>query len=244
MSVLFALVRRELGAVFGTPLGYAILTAFLLVQGFLFWTLLGALNSPEAPHGAALRLLFGGNLYFWIAQLVLVPLVTMRTLAEERRQGTLETLLTAPVSAAQVILAKFLGAYAFYLFLWVPTLAYVAYLATHAPIDPGPVLSSYLGVAVVGAALVAVGLLVSALSPSPVAAASLSFAALALLVGVGLLSPHWPGAAELLDHLSLPGAMADFGSGVVDLRRCVYPLSLCALALFLAARALEARRLR
>jgi ABC-2 type transport system permease protein len=244
MSVMAALLRRELGAVFGTPLGYAILTAFLLVQGFLFWTLLGALNSPEAPHGAALRLLFGGNLYFWIAQLVLVPLLTMRTIAEERRQGTLEVLLTAPVSAAQVVLAKFLGAYLFYLFLWVPTLAYVALVAAHAPLDPGPVFSGYLGVAVVGAALVAVGLLISALSPGPVAAASFSFAALGILVGIGLLSPHWPGAADLLDHFSLPGAMAEFGSGIVDLRRCGYPLSLAALSLFLAARALEARRLR
>lgn len=244
MSELAALIRREAGALFATPLGYALLTAFLVLQGFLFWTLLGALNSPDAPHGAALRLLFGGNLYFWLAQLVLVPLLTMRLVAEERRNGTLETLLTTPVSAAQVVVAKFTGAYAFYLFLWVPTGAYVALLAHHTAIDPGPIAAGYLGVAVVGAALVAVGLLVSALSPGPVSAAAISFAVLGLLFAMGLLEPHLPAAADLLDYVSLPAAMADFGRGIVDTRRLVYPLSLALLCLFFAARALEARRLR
>jgi ABC-2 type transport system permease protein len=244
MSGFLALLRREIGVLFGTPLGYALATAFLLTQGLLFWTLLGALNSPDAPHGAALRLLFGGNLYFWIAQLVLVPLLTMRLIAEERRAGTLEILLTTPLSSIQVVAAKFFGAYAFYLFLWLPTIAYVALLAAHAELDPGPIAAGYLGVAVVGAALVAVGLLVSALSPGPVAAAAFSFAALSLLVGVGLLEPHLPAAADLLDYVSLPGAMADFGRGIVDSRRFVYPLTLAVLCLFFAARALEARRLR
>lgn len=243
MRAFAALTRREIGALFATPMGYALLTAFLLVQGFLFWTLLGALNSPDAPHGAALRLLFGGNVYFWIAQLVIVPLLTMRLVAEERRSGTLEMLLTAPVSAAEVIAAKFTGAYAFYLFLWVPTLAYVAIVAAHLPLDPGPVAAGYLGVAVVGAALVAVGLLASSLSPGPVVAAASSFAALGILVGLGFLEPHVP-AAGVLDHLSLPAAMLDFGRGVLDSRRFVFPLSLAILSLFLASRALEARRLR
>src|SRR5262245_50496162 len=103
MKAFFALLSRELGALLATPLGYALATAFLLVQGLLFWTLLLALNSPDAPHGAALRLLFGGNLYFWMTQLILIPLLTMRLVAEERRSGTLETLLTAPIGSATVV---------------------------------------------------------------------------------------------------------------------------------------------
>jgi ABC-2 type transport system permease protein len=244
MSAFSALLRRELGALFATPLGWALSAAFLTVEGLLFWTLLQAFAGPDAPHGEVFRFLFGGSPWFWLGQAALVPLLTMRLVAEERRAGTLEALLTTPVSAAQVAVAKFLGAWAFYLFLWVPTLAYVAFLGAHLDLDPGPIAAGYLGVALVGAALVSVGLLASALAPGPVVAAAAAFAVIAALLSAGLLTPHLPAAAPWLDHFSLPAAMADFARGIVDTRRVVYPLALTTLCLFLTARALEARRLR
>ena len=208
MSAFAALWRRELGALFATPLGWSIAAAYWLVQGLLFWTALTALSAPGAPPGRVLELLFGGNLYFWVAQLFFVPLLTSRVLAGERASGLLEALLTTPVSAAAVVTAKFLAVYVYYLALWLPTLCYVLFLAAHSSVDAGPVASGYLGVAVVGAALVGVGVLASALSPGPVVAGATALAALLALFGVSLAEPHLPALSAVLDQLSLPAAMA------------------------------------
>jgi ABC-2 type transport system permease protein len=185
--------------------------------------------------------------YFWVAQLVVVPLVTMRLLAGERQAGTLELLFTAPVSAAAIVAGKFAGAYVFYLALWIPTAAYVVFVAQHGPVDAGAVVAGYAGVAAVGAALVAVGVLASALAPSPVVAGGAAFAALLALYGLGHLEPQVaPGGAlaSWLDYASLGAAMSDFGRGIVDTRRLAFPLSLALVSLFFAARALEWRRAR
>jgi ABC-2 type transport system permease protein len=239
--------RRELGAYFATPFGFGIAAAFLVAEGLIFWTALTALSAPDAPNVSAIELYFGGNLYFWIAQLVFVPLATVRLLAGERQAGTLDLVLSCPISAAAIVLGKFAAAYVYYLALWAPTVVYVLFIAAHGEIDLGAVLSGYLGVAVVGAPLVAVALLASAVSASQAIAGAVAFAALLSLYGLSQLEGHVAPGATLhawLDYASLSAAMADFGRGIVDSRRIAFPLSLAALALFFATRALEWRRLR
>ena len=99
-----------------------------------------SLSSNRAPASMTpLDFFFGGTLFFWLAMLFVGPVLTMRLLSEERRTGTLEMLLTAPITESQVVIGKFLGAFLFYVFLWLPTLVYVALLARQLPLDWGPV---------------------------------------------------------------------------------------------------------
>ena len=120
MRKLFAIVGREWRAYFLSPLAYVILTAYMFLNGFIFSRIVAFLSSPGAPHERFLSLMFT-NTFFWIFTLFIVPILTMRLLAEERRSGTLEVLLTSPVSEATVVVGKFLGALGFYLVLWLPS---------------------------------------------------------------------------------------------------------------------------
>lgn len=242
MRKLFAIVKRELLAYFSSPLAYVVLTAFLFVNGFVFWLIVAYLNDPRTRAMAPLRLLFGGTMYFWLLLLFVVPVITMRLLAEERRTGTIELLLTAPVTEAQVVLGKFLAAWLFYLFLWLPTLVYVGILASYATIDFGPVAAGYLGIALLGLLFASVGVLTSALAKNQIVAAIFAFAALVVVFSVGLIenlvtNPIWKNA---LSYMNLWDHMDDFAKGLVDTRRLFYPVSLSAFFLFLSVKALEA----
>src|SRR3954453_22462789 len=177
-----SLVRKEFTGYFLGPVGYVTLVLFLLGLGVLFRFTLGLLTADgakgiEFPMQGLL-----GNVGFWLIFWVIPPILTMRLLAEERSTGTLEMLMTAPVTDRQVVRSKFLACYGFYLMLLVPTLAYLPVLldlhvvpTSEAPqakvqigeyalrfgIDPFPVLASYLGLALAGAMFLALGLWVS-----------------------------------------------------------------------------------
>jgi len=244
MRKLAALVRRELLAYFSSPLAYVILTAFLFINGYVFYLIVAFLNDPRTQAMAPLRLIFGGTIFFWLFLLFVVPVITMRLLAEERRTGTLEVLLTSPVSEGQVVVGKFLAAFVFYLFLWLPTLVYVWILASHARIDVGPVLAGYLGIALLGVLFLSVGLLTSALVRNQIVAAILAFAVLVVVFSLGLVENLVNGALAkgILGYMNLWNHMDDFARGIVDTRHVVYALSLAGLFLFLATKALEASK--
>jgi ABC-2 type transport system permease protein len=241
-----ALIQRELVAYFSSPLAYVVLTAFLFFNGYVFWLITAYLNDPRTQAMAPLKLMFGGTIFFWLFLLFVVPVITMRLLAEERRTGTLEVLLTAPVSEGQVVVAKFIAAFIFYLFLWLPTVTYVIILKTHSNIDSGPVAAGYLGIALLGVLFSAVGLLTSALSRNQIVAAIFAFAVLVVLFSIGLLEQlaTTPAIKSALSYMNLWDHMDDFAKGLVDTRHIVYPVSLAGLFLFLATKALEARKWR
>jgi len=244
MRKLLALVNRELLAYFSSPLAYVVLTAFLFVNGYVFYLIVAFLNDPRTPGMAPLKLIFGGTIFFWLYLLFVVPVITMRLLAEERRTGTLEVLLTSPVSEGQVVAGKLIAAFVFYAFLWVPTLAYVAILASKARIDYGPVASGYLGIALLGAMFLSVGLLTSSLVRNQIIAAILAFAILIVLFSLGLVENLVTSAAlkGAIGYMNLWNHMDDFGRGIVDTRHVVYNLSLTVFFAFLATRALEASK--
>ncbi|MFI5167846.1 MAG: ABC transporter permease [Thermoanaerobaculales bacterium] len=244
MRKLIALVHRELISYFSSPLAYVVLTAFLFVNGYVFYLIVAYLNDPRTPPMAAFKLLFGGTIFFWLMLLFVLPVTTMRLLAEERRTGTLEVLLTSPVSEGQVVLGKFLAALVFYLFLWVPTVVYIVILALHSKIDAGPVLAGYLGIALLGVLFLSIGTLTSALVRNQIIAAVLAFAILVVVFSIGLVENLASGAAlkGALGYMNLWQHMDDFGKGIVDTRHVIYDLSLGGLFLFLATRALEASK--
>lgn len=246
MKGLLATLGRETRAYFFSPLAYVVLTFFLLVNGYVFWLIVSYLNDPRARSGAPLELFFGQTIFFWLVLLFVAPVLTMRLLSEERRSGTIEMLMTAPVTETQVVLGKYLAALGFYLFLWLPTLAYVGIVAWYAQVDPGPVAAGYLGVAGIGALFLAIGLFASAMSRNQIVAAMVTFALLVLLFTFGLLESLVQGetARQVFGYLNLWQQMEELGKGIVDTRRLVYWASATGLFLFLTGRALEAKKWR
>jgi ABC-2 type transport system permease protein len=247
MRKTWAIVRRELIAYFSSPLAYIVMTAFLLMQGYIFYLIVSFLNNPQTPAMTPLRLFFGGTIFFWLFLLFVVPVITMRLIAEERRSGTIEVLLTSPVTEAQVVIGKFAAAMAFYIALWLPTVIYVVVLNRHSEIDLGPVLSGYLGVLLLGFLFLSVGTLASTFTDNQLIAAIIAFAAMIALFSLGLVDQLLISSSPIksaLAQMNLWTQMDDFAKGIVDTRHVVYQLSAGALFLFMATKSLEVKKWR
>lgn len=246
MTGVWATLVRELRAYFFSPLAYVVLTLLLAINGFVFGLIVSFLNDPRAQAGAPLQLFFGQTLFFWLVLLFVAPVLTMRLLSEERRSGTIEVLMTAPITEGQVVVGKFLASLTFYVFLWLPTLVYAAIIAHYSEVDWGPVASGYLGILGIGALFLSVGTFASALTRSQLVAAILTFALLIPLFTSGLLAGLFNNEAlkQAFGYLNLWQHMEEFAKGVVDTRRLVYYLSTTVFFLFLAARSLEAKKWR
>ena len=248
MILFFHLWRREMASLFQTSLAYLAATVFLLVTGFSFWLLVARL-AQGATDGDMAAILFGSP-WFWFSMMIATPMLTMRLFAEEHRQGTLEMLLTAPVTDTQVVLAKFAGAWLMLVLLWAPTLAYPFLLrlcgAQMPPIDWGPVAAGYLGTVLIGGFFLSVGLMCSLLTRHQAVAAISCLSILGVLLSGGLLPfyAHLALLRRISRLFSAPLHMLDFASGLVDTRTVVWYLSATVLVLFLSIRILEARRLR
>ncbi|HSL81606.1 MAG TPA: ABC-2 transporter permease [Thermoanaerobaculia bacterium] len=247
MNGVLAIFQRELRAYFLSPLAYVVLCFLLVMNGIIFALILVALNDPLQPPGRPLDLFFGGTFLFWLVVLFAAPVLTMRLLAEERRSGSIEVLMTAPVTEGQVVLGKYLAALVFYAFLWLPTVTYAGIVALHSEIDWGVVAAGYLGVLLIGALFLAIGLFASALTSNQIIAAVMSFA---ILLGVTCLTfleyfVNAPVAKEALAFISFPEHMSgEFAKGIVDTRRLVFYLAATGFFLFLTGRALESGKWR
>jgi ABC-2 type transport system permease protein len=239
---LFAIVGREWRAYFLSPLAYVILTAYMFLNGIIFSRIVAFLSSPGAPHDRFLSLMFT-NTYFWIFTLFIIPILTMRLLAEERRSGTLEVLLTSPVSETTVVVGKFLGALGFFLVLWLPSLLFILFVRAKTAVDLGAAASGYAGIALLGAYFLAIGTFASALTKNQILAAILTFAILIPVFSVGLFeSGTDPARQGLIGYLNIWDHMDEFARGVVDTRRIVYYLSGTAFFLLLAATILSSKK--
>ena len=246
MRTFLAIWQRELTSYFHSPIAYIALVFFLAFMGVGFGILVLAL-SEGLPAVTLTRALFGDSPFLWFALMIVIPIITMRLFSEEKRSGTLETLLTAPVGDAEVVLAKFFGALCFYVVLWLPTASYMAilrFILPDAPLDWGPLLSSYLGILVVGAFYLSIGLLASSLTRNQIVAAIVSFGMIALMIFGGMI-PYFSPRDEVqalgayifaLDHLR------EFSWGVVDSRPIVLYLSATAWTLFATVKVIESRK--
>jgi ABC-2 type transport system permease protein len=248
MRVILTLVRRELGGAFQSLTGYVVIAASLLLTGLAIMDLIGWLN--DRPTDAPITELFYQSTYFWVILLVVSPVITMRTFAAERSTGTYEALMTTPVGDWEVVLAKFAGAFLFYVLTWLPLLGVLAVLRRVTGetliLDPRVTAVAFLGVFLVGAVYMSLGLFASSLTRSQIVAAMI-----ALLLGIAMwmLSFRPPSAdgmggalGRALDHISLVRQMEDFARGVVDSRHVVFCLSVTGLFLFLTQKVVEGRR--
>jgi ABC-2 type transport system permease protein len=242
---LLPLLWRELESLFFSPLAYIVLTVFLVLSGFSFVL---SLATSGGVVSDTITLFLGEGPLFWVCLIAVPPLVTMRLVAEERRSGTLEVLLTAPVRDGEVILAKFLGALVFQAFLWAPTLIDIRILRGYGALpDTGQVVASYAGVACVTALLTAVGLLFSTRTSNQIVAAVGSLTFNLLFVGAPLLADAERfgllGSAlatiSVVQHVS-----GSFGRGLLDSGVIAVYAAGTAGVLVMATRSLEARRWR
>lgn len=250
MQAFWALVRRELGTFFKSWIGYVIIAGAMFLIGFSFWSLLEALKGDPTATSVSVTQLFYETLYFWYVVLIVAPLITMRSFAQEKSSGTYETLMTTPVGDGQVVLAKFVGAMLFYLVLWLPLLACVGivryYSNDPSALDPAAVATTYLGILLVGGVYLSLGIFTSAITKSQIIAAMVSFAVGFTLLMLSSLAPtvasqsSW--TAQFVAHVSLVEHMRDFAQGIVDSRPVVLYLTLTSFFLFLSWKSVESRR--
>jgi ABC-2 type transport system permease protein len=248
MQAFVTLVRRELGGFFFSMSGYAIIASVLLLLGFSFTDLLVKLNATSTSD--PLTELFYRSLYFWLILLLTPPVITMRAFALEKASGTYETLMTAPVSDVQVVLAKFTGTLLFFLLTWLPLLGCILIVRsyTHEPTlsDWRALASTYLGVALIGCLYMSMGCFASALTRSQILAAMNSFVFGLTLFILSLRSlmpaPTTDWASRAFNYISLSEHMGDFTRGIVDTRPVVFYLSLTVFFLYLTLKVVESRR--
>jgi ABC-2 type transport system permease protein len=248
MQSWWTLVRRELGSAFLSWTGYVVIGAVVFLLGLCFVNLLAALNNsePEQP----LMELFYSTYYFWLILLLATPIITMRSFAAEKSSGTFETLMTTPVSDTQVVFAKFAGGLIFYILMWLPLIGCIAIIRRYsndpAIFDVGTVVSTWVGILLLGCVYVSMGCFASSLTKNQIIAAMVSFVIGISLFFLSFLSyafgndATW--TAKAFAHLSLIEHMRDFARGVVDTRAVVLDLSLTGLFLFFTHRSIESRR--
>lgn len=245
MTGFWPVLLRELRSYWVTPLAWVLLFAFLVLQGVSFVIMLDHYNQfagaavAEGPIQG-----YFASLFVPVSLLIVCPALSMRTFAEERRSGTLEALLTAPVAPAGVVLGKYAALWLTYLGMWSPTLLYVVILRDTGTVDFGVVFVSYAGIALIGGAYLAIGTLMSALTDSQLIALMLTtlmlFGLFILGIGEQVFEPGL--VLDVCRHVSILGQLEDFSRGLVDSRRVFFDVSVIGLSLFFCARVVDSWR--
>ena len=237
MRIVQAVAWKEIQIYFGGTTAYIVGMIFLALTGFFF-----AQNLGVAFPEASLR-----GFYQWapIILILMAPALTMRLLAEEQKLGTIELLLTSPVRDWEVVLGKYLASLVFLLATLALTLYYTILLIVFASPDPGPIYSGYLGLVLLAAAALSVGMLTSTLTSNQIVAAVVAMGILLALYFLDAASGVAGGVGStLITEIGLNSHFEDFGRGIIDTKHIVYFVSLTTLFLFLTIRALESRRWR
>lgn len=247
MSPMLTIAKREFRSYFDSPLAYVVICLSFLALGLMFFIKDGGFFQADRSSVERLFEYAPMGLSFLV-----IPVVTMRLVAEERRSGTLEMLITLPVTDGEVMLGKFLGALGLVLVLVLATLVYPIGLFKWpwvlGPLDTGPVVSGYLGLILFSAAATAIGLLVSSLAESQAVAFFITFFVLAASwffdnLAQYLSSSSGGGALpNALQYMSFQTRLSGFWRGLVDSRDVVFFLSVTILSLLVAFRALERRK--
>jgi ABC-2 type transport system permease protein len=249
VSVFLSLFKKEVRSCFLSPVAYVVMFFFWVLTGGNFVWLLGQLAHGESLT-VATQLMFSGPLLTF-ALPVVIPLITMRLFAEERKLGTLESLLTTSVKVHELVLAKFAGAMVFYIVLWLPIIIYSIIQNRLCPPevimfpDAGALRAGALGVVVVGGLYIAVGLFMSSLCTNQIVAAIGGFAILfGTTLGLAILaySAPNPSARIIGQYFSSFAHMLDFSRGIVDSRTLMLYLSYTVWFLFFSVKIVENKR--
>jgi ABC-2 type transport system permease protein len=252
-----AIARKELNIYFSTPIAYVMFTLFTVIGSYFFLRLLGQYEmvsmqymrmAPEMLNrlnfqDAIFRNLFGN---LGVILIFIIPFLTMRLIAEEKRSRTIELLYTTPTTPADIVFGKYLAAVAILTCTLALTLIYpilIQVLAKDAGVEWGAVLLGYLGLWLLGAAYMALGLFISSLTDSQVVAALITFVVLLMTWIIGWAAGETEGATRtFVTYLASVSHLDSFSKGTLDLKDCIYFVSVIVLGLFATHRAVEAHR--
>ena len=234
---ILAIIKRELQSYFFSPVAYIVFSAFLLVVGYLFWVFL--LSSSIASLEPMLY-----NAAFVL--LIASPVLTMRLISEEKKNKTIELLLTSPITPTEIIIGKFLASLILYCILFIITFEFPFIISHYSPeFDWGPVFSGYLGMILLGSAYISVGLFASTISENQIISAMSSFGILLLFWFFGWAKEVFDNAfGQILGNLSIFDRYTDFLRGIIDTGNVIFFIVFTFIWLFLASRVLESDRWR
>ncbi|MBI4245164.1 MAG: ABC transporter permease subunit, partial [Planctomycetes bacterium] len=237
MTRTLVLFRKELGTYFSSPTAYIILTFYLLLTGFFFYSSLNNYSQEKIPGHYEDTL----SIITFLTVLV-TPLITMRLIAEEKNKGTIETLVSTPLTDSEIVISKFLSALFFYCFLLIPTFVHVLLLSKYAVVDPYAVLSGYCGIILIAGALFSIGLLISSLCSNQVTAGIITLAVSLVFIFAHAATANLSKDSILraiLVRLSLIQNSEPFVRGIIDSRPTIYFLTFIATALYLSKKSLS-----
>ena len=256
MSNILAIANKELRSYFASPIAYIVIGLFALLYGWFFVAILNyfvrssmqmgqfGMQGPQSMNvnQQLIRPLLQN---VTILVLFLMPMITMRTYSEEKRSGTIELLLTSPLTDFEIIMGKFLGALALYALMLSVTLIHLAILFIYGRPEWKPILTAYLGLLLLGGCFLAVGLFISSLTKNQIVAGMLTFAVfLFLWVITWIGSFSGPTVDKLTNYLSIIDHFDDFGKGVIDTTHLIYYVSFISFGLFLTAKSVDSERWR
>jgi ABC-2 type transport system permease protein len=256
MTNILAIAQKELKAYFSSPIAYIVIGFWSLLYGYFFVAILSyfvrqsmqmsqfGMQGPQSMNvnQQLIRpLLQNVN----ILVLFLMPMVTMRTYAEEKRSGTIELLLTSPVTDFQIIIGKFLGAMALYACMLAVTLIHIGLLFVYGHPEWKPIVTTYIGLLLFGGCFVSLGLFISSLTKNQIVAGMVTFAVFLLLwIITWIGSFSGPTVDKITQYISILDHLDDFGKGVLDTTHLIYYLSFITFGLFLTAKSVDSERWR
>jgi len=256
MSNILAIAHKELKAYFSSPIAYIVIGLWALMYGYFFVAILSffvrqsmqmgqfGMQGPQAMNvnQQLIRPLLQNVL---ILILFLMPMVTMRAYAEEKRSGTIELLLTSPLTDFQIIVGKFLGAMALYGVMLAVTLIHLGLLFVYGRPEWKPIVTAYIGLLLMGGCFIATGLFISSLTRNQIVAGMVTFAVFLMLwIITWIGSFSGPTVDKLTQYLSIVDHYEDFGKGVLDTTHLVYYVSFITFGLFLTAKSVDSERWR
>jgi ABC-2 type transport system permease protein len=256
MSNILAIAHKEFKSYFASPIGYVLVGFWALLYGWFFMSILlvfaqesmRASQMPGAPPQALnINQHMIRNLLYNVTILVLfvMPGVTMRTYAEEKRAGTIELLLTSPVTDFQIIMGKFLGAMALYGIMLAVTLIHIGILFIYGDPEWKPLIAAYVGLLLLGGCFISLGLFISSLTKNQVVAFMATFAAFLFLWIINWVGSFvGPTASSIVAYLSIVDHFDDFAKGIFDTTHLIYYLSFITFGLFLTAKSVDTERWR
>jgi ABC-2 type transport system permease protein len=255
MKGIWTITKKELKSFLYSPIAYILAAFFLLVSGFFFYNILAWVNdqtmrSMQSGYGAGQininQMLFEPFLNnMTIILMFLLPMLTMRLFADEKKMRTEELLLTSPLRLSAIIIGKYLAALIIYAIILLLTATYAIFVFVYGNPELAPLLTAYLGLFLLGAVFIAIGLFASALTENQVIAAVISFSAIILIWVISWIGESGPGAwRSILTYLSFFSHFKNMVGGVIDSQDIVYYLSFIFLGLYLTRSVFEFRKWR
>ena len=256
MSNILAIAHKELKSYFSSPIAYIAIGMWALLYGYFFVAILSffvrqsmqmsqmGMQGPQAMNinQQLIRPLLQN---VTILILFLMPMVTMRTYAEEKRSGTIELLLTSPLTDMQIILGKFFGAMGLYAVMLAVSLIHVGLLFIYGQPEWKPIVTAYIGLLLLGGCFIAVGLFISSLTKNQIVAGTMTFALFLMLWVINWIGESsTPATKDIVDYLSITQHFDDFARGIIDTKHVIYYLSFITFGLFLTAKSVDSERWR